>query len=100
MGKLTVWMTTQAPHAIRTVFALVTGLPEQKIRILSPDIGGGFGGKGSVVPAYSLLVVAALKTRRSAKLIEVRSAEHPGGSFAAGERIDTRVGLAADCTVP
>src|SRR5207249_896690 len=35
MGKLTVWMTTQAPHAIRTVFALVAGLPEQKIRIIS-----------------------------------------------------------------
>jgi len=48
MGKLTVWMTTQAPHAIRTVFALVTGLPEQKIRIISPDIGGGFGGQDHV----------------------------------------------------
>src|SRR6266700_5569671 len=51
-GKLTVWMTTQAPHAIRTVFALVAGhvgLSEEKIRIISPDIGGGFGGK---VPVY------------------------------------------------
>src|SRR6266511_1197366 len=47
-GKLTVWMTTQAPHAIRTVFALVAGhvgLAEHKIRIISPDYGGGFGGK-------------------------------------------------------
>src|SRR6266571_1436991 len=45
-GQLTVWMTTQAPHAIRTVFALVAGhvgLAEHKIRIISPDIGGGFG---------------------------------------------------------
>src|SRR5262245_4626292 len=51
-GKLTVYMTTQAPHAIRTVIALVAGhvgLSEEKIRIVSPDIGGGFGGK---VPAY------------------------------------------------
>ena len=46
-GKLTVWMTTQAPHAIRTVFSLVSGIPEHKIRVISPDIGGGFGGKGS-----------------------------------------------------
>ena len=38
-------MTSQAPHAIRTVFALVAGLPEEKIRIVSPDIGGGFGNK-------------------------------------------------------
>ena len=47
-GKLTVWMTTQAPHAIRTVFALVAGhvgLSEEKIRIIAPDIGGGFGAR-------------------------------------------------------
>src|SRR5262249_61953973 len=52
-GKLTVWMTTQAPHAIRTVFALVAGhvgLEEHKIRIISPDIGGEFGGKVPVYP--------------------------------------------------
>src|SRR2546427_170625 len=52
-GKLTVYMTTQAPHAVRTVFALVAGhvgLSEEKIRIISPDIGGGFGGEGPVYP--------------------------------------------------
>ena len=52
-GKLTVYMTTQAPHAIRTVFALVAGhvgLSEERIRIISPDIGGGFGGKVPVYP--------------------------------------------------
>ena len=51
-GKLTLYMTTQAPHAIRTVVALVTGhlgLSEERIRVISPDIGGGFGGK---VPVY------------------------------------------------
>src|SRR5690606_4614638 len=40
-----IYMTSQAPHAHRTVFALVSGLPEHKIQIISPDIGGGFGGK-------------------------------------------------------
>src|SRR5256712_2171716 len=52
-GKLTVWMTTQAPHAIRTVIALVAGhlgLAEHKIRVISPDIGGGFAGEG---PRYT-----------------------------------------------
>src|SRR6478752_4845818 len=44
-GKLTIWCTTQAPHAHRTLYALVAGLPEQKIRVVSPDIGGGFGNK-------------------------------------------------------
>src|SRR5262249_58384863 len=52
MGHLTVYMTTQAPHAIRTVIALVAGhvgLSEERIRVVSPDIGGGFGRK---VPVY------------------------------------------------
>src|SRR2546427_2903986 len=52
-GKLTVYMTTQAPHAVRTVFALVAGhvgLSEEKIRIISPDIGGGVRGQGAALP--------------------------------------------------
>src|SRR3989442_1362445 len=51
-GKATIYMTSQAPHAIRTVFALVTGLPEQNIRVISPDIGGGFGNKAPGGVAY------------------------------------------------
>ena len=49
-GQATIYMTSQAPHAIRTVFALVAGLPEEKIRIICPDIGGGFGNKVPVYP--------------------------------------------------
>jgi len=49
-SKLRIYMTSQAPHAHRTVFALVSGIPEQKIQIISPDIGGGFGGKVPVYP--------------------------------------------------
>ena len=61
-GKLTVYMTTQAPHAIRTVFALVAGhvgLSEERIRIVSPDIGGGFGGKVPVYPGYVIATAAS-----------------------------------------
>ncbi len=53
-GKLTVWSTTQAPHAHRTLYALVAGLPEHKIRIISPDIGGGFGNKVAHLPGVHL----------------------------------------------
>jgi carbon-monoxide dehydrogenase large subunit len=49
--RLTVWETSQAPHAHRTLFALVAGLPEQNIRIIAPDIGGGFGNKVPIYPA-------------------------------------------------
>jgi aerobic carbon-monoxide dehydrogenase large subunit len=63
-GKLRIYMTSQAPHAHRTVFALVSGLPEQKIQIISPDIGGGFGGKVPVYPGYVCCIVASIVTGR------------------------------------
>jgi carbon-monoxide dehydrogenase large subunit len=52
-GKLTLWCNTQAPHAHRTVYALVAGLPEHKIPVISPDIGGGFGNKVPIYPGTS-----------------------------------------------
>ena len=51
-GKATIYMTSQAPHAHRTLFAIVAGLPEHKIRIVSPDLGGGFGNKVPIYPGY------------------------------------------------
>ena len=53
-GKLTIWMTSQAPHAHRTLFAIVGGIPEQNIRVISPDIGGGFGNKVPIYPGLRL----------------------------------------------
>jgi carbon-monoxide dehydrogenase large subunit len=84
-GKLTVWMTTQAPHAIRTVFALVAGhvgLAEHKIRIISPDIGGGFGGKVPVYPGYVIAVAASVLTGKPVKWIEDRMENLQADSFA------------------
>jgi carbon-monoxide dehydrogenase large subunit len=52
-GKLTLWCTTQAPHAHRTVYAQLTGIPEHLIRVISPDVGGGFGNKVPIYPATS-----------------------------------------------
>jgi carbon-monoxide dehydrogenase large subunit len=72
-GKATIYMTSQAPHAIRTVFALVTGLPEQNIRIISPDIGGGFGNKVPVYPGYVVATAASLLIGRPVKWIEDRT---------------------------
>jgi len=72
-GKATIYMTSQAPHAIRTVFALVTGLPEQNIRVISPDIGGGFGNKVPVYPGYVVATAASLLIGRPVKWIEDRT---------------------------
>ncbi|HEY7983055.1 MAG TPA: molybdopterin cofactor-binding domain-containing protein, partial [Ktedonobacterales bacterium] len=93
-GKLTIWMTTQAPHAIRTVFSLVSGIPEHKIRVISPDIGGGFGGKVPVYPGYVIATVASLQTGHPIKWIEDRSENLQADSFARDYHITAE--LAAD----
>jgi carbon-monoxide dehydrogenase large subunit len=95
-GQFTIWMTTQAPHAIRTVFALVTGLPEHKIRVISPDIGGGFGGKVPVYPGYVLAAVAAIKTGKPVKWIEDRSENIQADSFGRDYHISAELGASKD----
>ena len=72
-GKLTLWTTSQAPHAHRTVYALVSGLPEHKIRVVSPDIGGGFGNKVPIYPGYVCAIVASLVLNKPVKWMEDRS---------------------------
>src|SRR5205814_7814542 len=57
-SNLTVYMTTQAPHIIRAAVALVAELPEHMIRIISPDLGGGFGNKVPVYPGYVMAILA------------------------------------------
>jgi carbon-monoxide dehydrogenase large subunit len=72
-GQATIWMTSQAPHAIRTLFAMVAGLPEQNIRIISPDIGGGFGNKVPIYPGYVVATAASLLIGKPVKWVETRS---------------------------
>ncbi|HEY6698294.1 MAG TPA: molybdopterin cofactor-binding domain-containing protein, partial [Acidimicrobiales bacterium] len=108
-GKLTAWITSQAPHAHRTVYALVAGLPEHKIQVISPDIGGGFGNKVPIYPGYVLAVVGSIVTRKPVKWVEDRSENlmttgfardyHMRGEFAAtrdGKMLGLRVDVIAD----
>jgi carbon-monoxide dehydrogenase large subunit len=81
-GRLTIWCTTQAPHAHRTLYALLTGLPEHKIRIISPDIGGGFGNKVPIYPGYLCAVVGSMITGKPVKWIEDRSENLMSTTFA------------------
>lgn len=71
-GKLTLWGTFQAPHAIRTVVSLISGIEEHNIRVISPDIGGGFGNKVGAYPGYVCSVVASIVTGKPVKWIEDR----------------------------
>ncbi len=84
-NHLTMYMTTQAPHAIRTVIALVAGhvgLTEEKIRVISPDIGGGFGGKVPVYPGYVIAIAVSFLVGKPVKWIEDRSENLQADSFA------------------
>ncbi|MFD3603136.1 aerobic carbon-monoxide dehydrogenase large subunit, partial [Streptomyces sp. NPDC058656] len=81
-GKLTLYCTTQAPHAHRTLYAMVAGIPEHKIRVVSPDIGGGFGNKVGIYPGYVCAVVGSIVTGRPVKWMEDRSENLMSTSFA------------------
>jgi carbon-monoxide dehydrogenase large subunit len=81
-GKLVIWCTSQAPHAHRTLYALVAGLPEQKIQVISPDIGGGFGNKVGIYPGYVCAVVGSILTGKPVKWQEDRSENLMSTGFA------------------
>jgi carbon-monoxide dehydrogenase large subunit len=71
-GELTVWGTFQAPHVIRTVASLISKIPEHKIHIIAPDIGGGFGNKVGAYAGYICAIVASIVTGRPVKWVEDR----------------------------
>ena len=101
-AHLTCWMTTQAPHAIRTVIALVAGhlgISEQKVRVISPDIGGGFGGKVPVYPGYVLAIAASVVTGKPVKWVEDRSENLQADSFARDYHITAEVAAKKDGTM-
>ncbi|HYW93866.1 MAG TPA: aerobic carbon-monoxide dehydrogenase large subunit [Gammaproteobacteria bacterium] len=93
-GELTVYMTSQAPHVVRTVVSLLSGLPESKVRIVSPDIGGGFGNKVGVYPGYVVSIVASIVLGRPVKWIESRMDNLSTTAFARDYHLDAE--LAAD----
>jgi aerobic carbon-monoxide dehydrogenase large subunit len=95
-GKATIYMTSQAPHAIRTVFALVAGLPEQNIQVISPDIGGGFGNKVPVYPGYVVATAASLLLGRPVKWIEDRTGNLISTGFARDFHMEGELALRND----
>jgi len=95
-GKMTIYMTSQAPHAHRTLFAIVSGLPEHQIRIVSPDIGGGFGNKVPIYPGYVCATVASLIMGRPVKWMESRSDNLMSSSFARDYRMTGEIAATRD----
>ena len=95
-GKLTLWTTTQAPHAHRTVYALVAGLPEHKIQVISPDIGGGFGNKVPIYPGYVCSIVGSIVTGKPVKWMEDRSENLMSTGFARDYHMDASIAATKD----
>ena len=71
--QLTIWSSTQVPHFVRIFTAAVLGIPESKIRVIAPDVGGGFGGKLQFTPEEVITVLAARHTGKPCKYTETRS---------------------------
>ena len=71
--EFTLWSATQIPHVLRVMLALVTGIPEQNIRVIAPDVGGGFGSKLQVTAEEVLAMLIARKLHRPVKWTESRS---------------------------
>jgi aerobic carbon-monoxide dehydrogenase large subunit len=72
-GDVTLWSATQIPHILRFTMQLVLGIPESKVRVIAPDVGGGFGSKLDVYAEEYLAVALAKRLGRPVKWIEDRS---------------------------
>jgi carbon-monoxide dehydrogenase large subunit len=95
-SKLTVYLTTQAPHIIRAAVALVAELPEHMIRIVAPDIGGGFGNKVPVYPGYVAAILASILLERPVKWIEDRTGNLISTGFARDVYLKGQLALRRD----
>ena len=72
-GTLTVWSSTQVPHHLKTILSLLLDFPEQLVRVIAPEVGGGFGSKLNVYPEEAVVAYLATQLRKPVKWIEKRS---------------------------
>jgi carbon-monoxide dehydrogenase large subunit len=98
-GQLTVWTSSQNPYSVRDALAAVLGFPAEEIRVRVPDVGGGFGPKGSPYPEEMLVAAAALRLGRPVKWIETRR-EHVMATGHDREQVhEARIGFRRDGTI-
>jgi carbon-monoxide dehydrogenase large subunit len=95
-GELTTWLTSQAPHIVRTVVSMLSGIPESKVRIISPDIGGGFGNKVPIYPGYVCAIVASIVLGRPVKWVEDRIENLSSTGFARDYHMTGELAATAD----
>src|SRR5919108_120857 len=99
-GEYTVWMTSQAPHVMRLLMtAFVFGIPETKMRCISPQVGGGFGSKIFLYPEYVLMPALAQRTGRPVKWMESRRENYAATTHGRDHVTYLKVGAKRDGTI-
>jgi carbon-monoxide dehydrogenase large subunit len=98
-GRLTVWASTQMPFAVRAAVAAALGLAEERVRVIAPDVGGGFGAKGHVYPEDVLIPAVARRLRRSVKWIETRREHFLATAPDRDQHHQARLGVTGEGTI-
>ena len=95
-GLLTVWLSTQVPFAVRSGIAAALGMAEEHVRVIAPDVGGGFGVKGHAYPEDILVPTVARRLGRPVKWIETRHEHFLTAAADRDQRHRARLGVARD----
>ena len=98
-AQITMWAATQVPHILRVMSALTLGIPEHKLRVIAPDVGGGFGGKIGVLPEEMMTLIIAQKLRKPVKWNESRSETMVAAHHGRDQIQDITIAANADGTV-
>jgi len=97
--QFTLWSSTQVPHIVRVMMALTLGVPEHKLRVIAPDVGGGFGGKLQFHPEEVLTFLVARRLGKPVKWTESRSESLVSGHHGRDQIQDITISANSDGTV-
>ncbi|HKC83449.1 MAG TPA: xanthine dehydrogenase family protein molybdopterin-binding subunit, partial [bacterium] len=95
-GGIRMWTSTQVPFGVRTQVAAALGLPDEKVRVIAGDVGGGFGAKLMTYPEQSVLAVLAMKLGRAVRWFEYRTENMVAMTHGRGHVQDVALGATAD----
>jgi carbon-monoxide dehydrogenase large subunit len=98
-GRLVLWSSTQNPYGVREAVARILGLPAEELRVRTPDVGGGFGPKGSPYPEEALVALAAQRLGRPVKYVETRREDFAASGHDREQVHQVRIGFRRDGTI-
>ena len=99
MESITLWVTSQNPHIVRLLLSIDTGIPEHKIRVVAPDVGGGFGSKLAHYPEDTMVIFASQQLNRPVKWTETRSENYLATTHGRDHVADVEMAAKSDGTI-